>query len=39
MARKYTKVEQVVEIIERRWKAGETDREIGASKGLTREEV
>lgn len=39
MARKYTKVEQVVEIIERRWKAGETDREIGASMGLTREEV
>ena len=39
MARKYTKVEQVVEIIEERWKAGETYREIGASMGLTREEV
>lgn len=39
MARKYAKVEQVVEIIKRRWKAGETDREIGASMGLTREEV
>ena len=39
MARKYTKVEQVVEIIEQRWKAGETYREIGASMGLTREEV
>ena len=39
MARKYTKVEQVVDIIEERRKAGETYREIGASMGLTREEV
>lgn len=39
MARKYRKVEQLVEIIEQRSKAGETYREIGASLGLTREEV
>ncbi len=39
MARKYRKVEQLVDTIERRSKAGETYREIGASLGLTREEV
>ena len=39
MARKYTKVESVVGIIEKRAQAGETYREIGASLGLSREEV
>lgn len=39
MARKYRKVEHLVEIIEERAKAGETYREIGASLGLSREEV
>ena len=39
MARKYTKVETMVEIIARRAQAGETYREIGASLGLSREEV
>lgn len=39
MARKYTKVEHLISIIEERTKAGETYREIGASLGLTREEV
>ena len=39
MARKYTKVEQLVGIIEERSKQGETYREIAASMGLTREEV
>lgn len=39
MARKYTKVEQLVEIIRQRAEAGETYREIGASLGLTREEI
>ena len=39
MARKYKKVEELVEIIEERSNAGETYREIGASLGLTREEV
>ena len=39
MARKYNKVEHLVEIIEERSKAGETYREIGASLGLSREEV
>ena len=39
MARKYTKVEHLISIIEERAKAGETYREIGASLGLTREEV
>ena len=39
MARKYRKVEHLVEIIEERSKAGETYREIGASLGLSREEV
>ena len=39
MARKYRKVEHLVETIEERAKAGETYREIGASLGLSREEV
>ena len=39
MARKYRKVEHLVEIIEERAKEGETYREIGASLGLSREEV
>lgn len=39
MARKYTKVEHLISIIEERAKTGETYREIGASLGLTREEV
>lgn len=39
MSRKYTKVEHLISIIEERTKAGETYREIGASLGLTREEV
>ena len=39
MARKYRKVEHLVEIIEERSKEGKTYREIGASLGLSREEV
>ena len=39
MARKYTKVDQLVAIIKERSKAGETYREIGESLGLTRAEV
>ena len=39
MTRKYRKVEHLVEMIEERSKAGETYREIGASLGLSREEV
>lgn len=39
MARKYAKVEQLISIIEERAKTGETYREIGASLGLTREDV
>ena len=39
MARKYRKVEHLVEIIEERSKAGETYREIGASLGLSRDEA
>jgi len=39
MAGKYSKVEQPVEIIKERAKAGETYREIGASLGLSRKEV
>ncbi len=39
MARKYRKVEHLVEIIEERAKEGETYREIGARLGLSREEV
>lgn len=39
MARKYRKVEHLVEIIEERSKGGKTYREIGASLGLSREEV
>ena len=39
MARKYTKVKQLISIIEERAKAGETYQEIGRTLGLTREEV
>lgn len=39
MTRKYRKVEHLVEIIEERSKGGKTYREIGASLGLSREEV
>ena len=39
MARKYTKVEGMLRIIEERARRGETYREIGASLGLSREEV
>ena len=39
MARKYTKVEQLVEIIMQKHESGETYREIGASLGLSRAEV
>ena len=39
MARKYTKVEGMIRNIEERARKGETYREIGASLGLSREEV
>lgn len=39
MARKYTKVEVMVEIIMQRHEAGETYREIGVSLGLSRAEA
>ena len=39
MARKYTKVEHLISIIEERAKAGETYREIGASLGRPRDAV
>ena len=39
MARKYTKVEELAEIIVQRQEAGETYREIGASLGLSRDET
>ena len=39
MARKYTKVEQMVTVIMQRHEQGETYREIGAALGLSREEV
>ena len=39
MARKYTKVEELAEIIVQRQEAGETYREIGASLGLSRDEA
>lgn len=39
MARKYTKVEELVGIIEQRHAEGETYREIGISLGLSREVV
>ena len=39
MTRKYRKGEHLVEIIEERSKGGKTYREIGASLGLSREEV
>ena len=39
MARKYTKVEQLTEIIRRRKANGETNREIGESLGLSKKQV
>lgn len=39
MARKYTKVEPLVEMIMQRHEMGETYREIGVSLGLSRAEV
>lgn len=39
MSRQYTKVEFLSEEILRRKAAGETDREIGKSYGLTKEQV
>ena len=39
MARKYTKVEGLTEIIRERKANGETNREIGESYGLTKEQV
>ena len=39
MARKYTKVKQLISVIEERAKAGKTYQEIGRTLGLTREEV
>ena len=39
MAGKYTKVEHLISIIHGHANTGETYREIGASLGLTREEV
>ena len=39
MARKYTKVEKLTEIIRRRKANGETNREIGESLGLSKKQV
>ena len=39
MARSYVKVENLAEEVFRRKAAGETNREIGASYGLTKEQV
>jgi predicted transcriptional regulator len=39
MSRSYIKVEQYAEEVFRRKKAGETNREIGESLGLTKEQV
>lgn len=39
MARKYTKVEQLTEIIRTRKANGETNREIGESLGLSKKQV
>ena len=39
MARKYTKVEGLTEILRERKANGETNREIGESYGLTKEQV
>ena len=39
MARKYTKVEGLTEIIRERKANGETNREIGESYGLTKEQI
>ena len=39
MGRKYTKVEQLTEIIRERKERGETNREIGESLGLSKKQV
>ena len=39
MARKYTKVEELTEAIRARKSRGETNREIGASYGLSKRQV
>ena len=39
MARKYTKVEELTEAIRARMANGETNREIGASYGLSKRQV
>ena len=39
MERKYTKVEQLTEIIRERKERGETNREIGESLGLSKKQV
>ena len=39
MRKKYTKVEHLTEIIRKRKASGETNREIGESLGLSREQV
>jgi len=39
MARKYTKVEELTEIIRARKASGETNREIGESYGLSKKQV
>lgn len=39
MARKYTKVEELTEVIRARKAAGETNRAIGESYGLSKEQV
>ena len=39
MRKKYTKVENLTEVIRKRKASGETNREIGESLGLSREQV
>ena len=39
MGRKYTKVEQLTEIIRERKERGETNREIGVNLGLSKKQV
>ena len=39
MARQYTKVEELSEAVFARKAAGETDRQIGESYGLSREQI
>lgn len=39
MARQYTKVEELSEVVFARKAAGETDRQIGESYGLSREQI